>query len=99
MVGLVPLLGCTQYDRIIADRFKRHPDAPIFESLPAAGPVFAPRLLAAFGSNRDRYSSAASVQKYGGIASSQSAAGSPPGCIGVIPVLRLYGSHSWNGPV
>jgi len=31
-----------------------HPDFFIFESLPGAGAVMAPRLLAAFGSQRDR---------------------------------------------
>ena len=36
--------------------------------MPGAGPVFAPRLLAAFGEQRERYASAAAVQKYAGIA-------------------------------
>ncbi len=77
---LRPLLdGIRDYDQAIADRFKVHPDAYIFNSLPGAGPVFAPRLLAAFGSNRDRYSSAASVQQYGGIA----------------PVTERSGKSSW----
>ena len=35
-----------------------HPDFFIFDSLPGAGAVMAPRLLAAFGSQRDRYSCA-----------------------------------------
>jgi transposase len=45
-----------------------HEDAPIFQSLPGAGAVLVPRLIAAFGSDRDRYESAAQIQNYSGIA-------------------------------
>jgi len=45
-----------------------HPDAAIFASLPGAGPTFAPRLLAVFGSNRERWPDAASLQQYLGVA-------------------------------
>ena len=38
-----------EYDLEIAKRFKQHSDYEIFESFPGAGPVFGPRLLAAFG--------------------------------------------------
>ena len=38
------------------------------QSLPGAGAALAPRLLAALGSQRDRYASAEEVQKYSGIA-------------------------------
>lgn len=44
------------------------PDYALFQSLPGAGPVYAPRLLAAFGEQRDRYRNAAEVQKYAGVA-------------------------------
>ncbi len=54
-------------DRIEAAA-KAHPDFAIWESLPGAGPVLAPRLLAAFGSQRDRYATAAEVQQFSGIA-------------------------------
>src|SRR5438552_8649707 len=40
----------------------------IFQSLPGAEAALAPRLLAALGSQRDRYASAEEVQKYSGIA-------------------------------
>jgi transposase len=40
----------------------------IFASLPGAGAVLAPRLLAAFGSDRDRFKSPKEVQNYSGIA-------------------------------
>jgi hypothetical protein len=35
------------YDKDIAKLFASHPDAAIFDSLPGAGAVLAPRLLAA----------------------------------------------------
>jgi transposase len=44
------------------------PDYPLFRALPGAGPALAPRLLAAFGEQRERYSSAAEIQRYVGIA-------------------------------
>jgi transposase len=56
------------YDDAIAKIFKVHPDALIFSSLPGAGPVFAPRLLAAFGADRDRFATARELQQYTGIA-------------------------------
>ncbi len=45
----------SSYERSIAKLFPTHPDAKIFASFPGAGPVFAPRLLAAFGSDRNRF--------------------------------------------
>ena len=44
------------------------PDYSLFRALPGAGPALAPRLLAAFGEQRERYQSAAELQKYTGIA-------------------------------
>jgi transposase len=56
------------YDQKIAHAFAAHPDAPIFASLPGAGPVLAPRLQAAVGSRRERFDSPAALQSYTGIA-------------------------------
>jgi len=56
------------YDRDIAAAMKEHPDAHLFTNLPGAGPALAPRLLAAFGSDRSRYADPASLQKYAGVA-------------------------------
>lgn len=56
------------FDREIAERAPRHPDFPVFDSFPAAGPVFGPRLLSAFGEQRERYPAAADLQRYGGVA-------------------------------
>jgi transposase len=57
-----------EYDQTVAETMGEHPDASIFESLPGAGPVMAPRLLAAFGDDRTRFASAQEPQKYFGIA-------------------------------
>ena len=51
------------FDQAIAQRAQRHPDFPLFQALPGAGPVFASRLLVAFGEQRERYASAAALQK------------------------------------
>ena len=45
-----------------------HPERPLFAGLPGAGPVLLPRLIAAFGTQRDRYPSADQLQAYSGIA-------------------------------
>ncbi len=60
--------GIASYEQVIARVFKAHPDAFIFSSLPGAGPTFAPRLLAAVGSDRERYESVDAMQQYLGIA-------------------------------
>lgn len=57
-----------RYDKEIATRFGKHPDAHLFESLPGSGAAMAPRLLSAFGSKRDRFQAASEVQEYSGIA-------------------------------
>jgi transposase len=41
---------------------------PLFRSFPGAGPVMAPRLLVAFGTNRDRFENAQETQQFYGIA-------------------------------
>jgi transposase len=60
--------GIEQYDAAIAKVFKAHPDGFLFRSLPGAGPAFAPRLLAALGSDRERFETVGAMQEYLGIA-------------------------------
>lgn len=60
--------GIADLDRKIEEAAAAHPDFFIFDSLPGAGAALAPRLLAAFGSQRERYGSAREVQSYSGIA-------------------------------
>jgi len=52
----------------ISEAFDAHPEAELFRGLPGAGPATAPRLLAAFGTDRSRYPEACNLQKYAGIA-------------------------------
>jgi transposase len=64
----VTLQAITDFDTAIAQRAQSHPDFPLFQALPGAGPGFASRLLVAFGEQRERYPSATALQKYAGIA-------------------------------
>ena len=57
-----------QFDQQIAQVFQQHPDRPIFESLPGAGPVLGPRLLASMGSERERYVEPKNLQSFSGVA-------------------------------
>lgn len=57
-----------RFDVQIAAFAQTLPDYVLFQSLPGAGPIYAPRLLAAFGEQRERYQGAAEVQKYAGVA-------------------------------
>ena len=65
---LALLPSIKQYQEQIATLFAAHPDALIFASFPGAGPVLAPRLLALFGSRRERWNSSTEVATYSGIA-------------------------------
>lgn len=45
-----------------------HPDAELFASFPGAGPTFTPRLIVAFGTDRERMATAEEIQTLSGIA-------------------------------
>ena len=64
----VVLNQLTDFNTKIAELFETLPDAELFSSLPGAGPHLAPRLLVAFGAERDRFSSAQALMSYVGIA-------------------------------
>jgi len=64
----VSLQAIRRYDDEIAELAPKHPDYDLFSALPGAGPSMAPRLLVAFGEQRNRFDSAAALQKYAGIA-------------------------------
>jgi transposase len=69
---LEPLRGLIsairRFDQQIQACYDQHPDKEIYDSLPGAGPVLGPRLLAAFGADRERYQSANDMQSFSGIA-------------------------------
>jgi transposase len=60
------LLQIAQYDAEITHLFLQHSDSALFTSLPRAGKRLAPRLLAGWGDDRERYESAASLQALAG---------------------------------
>ena len=64
----VTLAAIKRFDEEIAELAPQHPDYALFDALPGAGPSLAPRLLVAFGEQRDRFNSAAELQRYAGIA-------------------------------
>lgn len=67
------------FDKEIDDICSTHVDYKIFSSLPGAGEVSASRMLAAFGTNRDRFSNSDQAARYFGIA----------------PVLERSGNQEW----
>jgi len=64
----VTLSAIKRFDDEIGELAPQHPDCALFDALPGAGPSLAPRLLVAFGEQRDRFNSAAELQRYAGIA-------------------------------
>lgn len=70
LIALIDSLekAIASHDQAIAASWSVHPDRNLFDSLPGAGPVMAPRLAIAFGVDRTRYQSAAEVHCYSGIA-------------------------------
>ncbi|MFA6660807.1 MAG: transposase [Desulfoplanes sp.] len=67
------------YDRRIKELFSNHDDKFIFEKLPGAGQQLAPRLLVAFGTDRDRYEKSVEVSNY----------------FGISPVIVRSGKQKW----
>jgi transposase len=67
------------YDQQIDKLAQAHSDFAIFNSLPGAGKVLVPRLIAAFGTQRDRYSHAGQMQQ----------------CSGIAPVTEQSGNQHW----
>ncbi len=64
----VQLDAIKQFDEEIQRLANKHVDYALFSALPGAGPSLAPRLLVAFGEQRERYHNAADLQKYAGVA-------------------------------
>lgn len=70
LVGMLKPIhkAVASFDKEIQRLMDQHPDAAIFRSLPGSGPVLAPRLLVAFGTQRDRFETAQEVAQFYGIA-------------------------------
>ena len=66
LAALRPIIA--RYDQQIAQLFASHPDAAIFANLDGAGEVLAPRLLVAFGTDRERFAHADAMPCYSGTA-------------------------------
>ena len=62
------MVSIKELDKQIAELFAKHKDYELFSSFPGAGEVLAPRLLSAFGADRDRFASAEEIQQLSGIA-------------------------------
>jgi len=65
---LLLIRAIQEFDDHIAVSFAQHPDHDVFDSFPGAGQVCAPRLAAAFGTDRSRWQSAVEMQSHSGIA-------------------------------
>jgi transposase len=64
-----------EYDKRIQQVTESHPDFPLVRSFPGVGKALAPRLIAALGTQRDRFCSANELQSYTGIAPVQESSG------------------------
>jgi transposase len=61
-------VAIAEYDTAIEALLGKHPDAALFASFPGAGAALVPRLIVAFGSDRERYAEAESLQSLSGVA-------------------------------
>lgn len=80
MQGLVAQLealrrGLVTIEAATSDAFEAHPDATIWKSFPGAGAVLAPRLAAAWTSDRNRFEAAQDMQIFSGTAPVRKASG------------------------
>jgi transposase len=64
-----------EYDQQIAALFATHADYEIWDSFPGAGAALAPRLAAAWGTQRERFESSDAMPAYSGIAPVKQASG------------------------
>lgn len=74
------LQAVREFDSQIEALCHTHEDFDLFASLPGAGRVYASRLLAAMGSNRERWQSADELLRFSGVA----------------PVIERSGKSSWT---
>ena len=74
---LLPYIS--RYEKQIAELFDSHPDSFLFQDLPGAGPALGPRLLTAFGTDRERFEDASELCALSGTAPVRKASGKKTG--------------------
>ena len=91
------LLAIKDYDQRIELLANKHPDYALMKSFAGVGPVIAPRLIAALGSQRDRYESAYEIQCYSGVAPVVSSSGQKHHvhCRWACPTFLRQTFHEW----
>jgi len=57
-----------EFEESLRQAVAQHPDQALFRAIPGAGDALVPRLIVAFGTDRDRYQSAEEIQSQSGIA-------------------------------
>lgn len=75
----VAIAAIREFDKRIEELCVAHDDFHLFASLPGSGTVYSSRLLAAFGTDREKYESADEVARFSGIA----------------PVMERSGESCW----
>lgn len=77
LIGQITQLNSAiyEFDTELKSLYDKHPDKDIFDNFPGSGDSLGPRLLSAWGTDRDRYDSADSMQKYSGTAPVTKASG------------------------
>ena len=77
LMSLLPYIA--RYEKQIAELFAAHPDSFLFRDLPGAGPALGPRLLTAFGTDRERFEDAIELCRLSGIGPVRRASGKRTG--------------------
>ena len=75
--SLLPYIA--RYEKQIAELFDAHPDSFLFRDLPGAGTALGPRLLTAFGTDRERFDYPIELSSLSGIAPVRRASGKKTG--------------------
>jgi transposase len=86
-------------DERIEELTKSHPDFAIFDSLPGAGSALIPRLIAAMGTQRERFANASEIQSYAGVAPIVKQSGNMRSirCRQAYPRFLRQTFHEWAG--
>jgi len=70
LTGILATLNASieKFEQKLKELLANHPDNDIFSSFPGAGDALIPRLLAAWGTDRQRFEDADEMQQYSGVA-------------------------------